>query len=345
MIVEAISLLVSRSDLTQATIELVFDEIFSGTATPAQIGAFLIALRMKGETPEEIAGAAEVMRRKASKVRSPPGRVVLDTCGTGGDGSHTFNISTAVAFVAAAAGVVVAKHGNRSISSKCGSADVLAAAGVNIDIDANTAEQCLAEVGIAFLFAPAFHAAMKHAAGPRREIGTRSVFNLLGPLANPAGATHQLLGTYAVALVPVVAQTLARLGTRRALVVHSDDGMDEISPCATTRGALVEDGSVRELIIEPEHAAIRRVSHDRLKGGDPATNAAMLTEVLGGARNEFREAVVLNAGAALWVAEMADSIAEGADRARTILDEGAGLRKLRQLAAATHAESQGASSP
>jgi len=208
------------------------------------MGAFLVALRLKGETPAEIAAAARVMRRLATPVRVPPGRVVLDTCGTGGDGAGTFNISTAAALVVAGAGVTVAKHGNRSVSSRSGSADLLTACGVQVDAPVETVERCLAEVQIGFLYAPALHAAMRHVAAVRREVGVRSIFNLLGPLANPARAPRQLLGVYASALVPVVAETLARLGTERALVVHGLEGLDEISPSGPTRAAWVEAGQV-----------------------------------------------------------------------------------------------------
>jgi anthranilate phosphoribosyltransferase len=236
---DAIAQLVERRTLTREQMAEVFEEIFSGEGTPAQIAGFMVALRMKGETPEEIAGAADVMRRRATRVRCPPGKPVLDTCGTGGDGAHTLNISTMSALIAAAAGATVAKHGNRSVSSTCGSADVLEAAGVVIDVSPETVEQCIVELGVGFLFAPALHGVMKHVAGPRRELGVRSVFNLLGPLSNPAGADRQLLGVYDGALVPVVAHTLAALGSQRALVVHGDEGLDELSPSGRTRAATV----------------------------------------------------------------------------------------------------------
>jgi len=220
--------LVDRVDLTPAEVEAAFEAIFQGEATPAQMGAFLVGLRMKGETPAEIAAAATVMRRRATPVRTPPGRAVLDTCGTGGDGAGTFNISTAAALVVAGAGITVAKHGNRSVSSQSGSADLLAACGVQVDVPVQVIERCLAEVRIGFLYAPALHGAMRHVGPVRREVGVRSIFNLLGPLANPARAPRQLLGVYAAPLVPVVAETLARLGTERALVFSHESGGDEL---------------------------------------------------------------------------------------------------------------------
>jgi anthranilate phosphoribosyltransferase len=309
----------------------VFEEIFSGQGTPALMAAFLVALRMKGETPEEIAGAAEVMRKNATRVAVPAGKPALDTCGTGGDGQHTFNISTAVALVAAAAGAVVAKHGNRSVSSSCGSADVLAACGVTVDVPVATVEKCLRELGIGFLFAPSLHGAMKHVGPIRREVGVRSIFNLLGPLSNPAGARRQLLGVYDGDLVPVVAQTLARLDTERALVVHGDDGLDEISPCGPTRAALVELGKVTELVLRPEDAGLVPVPSEALRGGEPAHNAALLKAVLAGQKGPLRDAVVLNAAGAVWAAGLAEGLREGAAVAARALDSGAALKKLEGL--------------
>src|SRR5208283_4400550 len=258
------------------------------------------------------AAAAAVMRRRATPVRVPPNRLVLDTCGTGGDGAGTFNLSTAAALVAAGTGqVTVAKHGNRSVSSRSGSADVLAASGVDVEAPVPVVERCLAELQIGFLFAPLLHQAMRHVAAVRREVGMRSVFNLLGPLANPARAPRQLLGVYASELVPVVAQTLCHLGTERALVVHGEDGLDEVSPCAATRAAWVQDGTVRELTLTPEDAGLKRISPEALRGGEPEENAKQLAHLLDGAPGPLRQAVLLNAGAALWVAGAADSLAEG----------------------------------
>ncbi|HME92288.1 MAG TPA: anthranilate phosphoribosyltransferase, partial [Myxococcaceae bacterium] len=299
MLKEAVARLIDRQDLGRKEISGVLEEIFAGRCTPAQIGGFLVALRMKGETPEEIAGAAEAMRRNATRVRVPDGRAVLDTCGTGGDGAHTFNISTAAAFVAAAAGATVAKHGNRSVSSRCGSADVLAAAGVDINAEIRLVERCLEEIGIGFLFAPNLHGVMKHVIGPRRELGVRSIFNLIGPLSNPAAATHQLLGVYQSELVPVLGRTLVALGCERALVVHGEEGLDEISPCGVTRAALVEAGAMRELTIVPEDAGVHPVQLKELRGGEPSENAQTLRAVLNGAEGPIRQAVVLNAAGAI----------------------------------------------
>ncbi len=333
MLKEAIARLMKREDLLRAEISAVFDEIFSGHATPAQIAGFLVALRMKGETPEEIAGGAEMMRQKVTRVRVPKGRIILDTCGTGGDGSHSFNISTAVAFVAAAAGTTVAKHGARAVSSSCGSADVLSAAGVNIQAPVEVVERCLEEIGIGFLFAPNLHEVMKHVIGPRRELGVRSVFNLMGPLANPAGATHQLLGVYDSQLVPVLAKTLVALGTTRALVVHGEGGLDEISPCGPTRAAWVENGSVEELEIHPDQLGMPVVRVEELRGGDPAQNAERLRALLNGAEGPLRQAVVLNSAGALWVCGAASNLKEGAGMAKDLLDSGRALAKLRELVA------------
>lgn len=335
MLKEAVARLINRENLGRTEISQVFEEIFSGRSTPAQIGGFLVALRMKGETPEEIAGAAEAMRRNATRVRVPEGRIVLDTCGTGGDGAHTFNISTAAAFVAAAAGATVAKHGNRSVSSQCGSADVLAAAGVDINAETQLVERCLAEIGIGFLFAPNLHAVMKHVIGPRRELGVRSIFNLMGPLSNPAAATHQLLGVYESAMVPVLGRTLVALGCERALVVHGEEGLDEISPCGPTRAALVEAGEMRELTIVPEDAGVHRVQLRDLRGGEPAENAEVLRGVLNGAEGPIRRAVILNAAGAIWVAGLSPDLRSGAELAKEILDSGRALAKLRELIALT----------
>ena len=335
--------LVDGHDLTPAEVEAAFEAIFQGEATPAQMGAFLVALRMKGETPAEIAAAAEVMRRRATPVRTPPGRVVLDTCGTGGDGAGTFNLSTAAALVTAGAGVTVAKHGNRSVSSRSGSADVLAACGVNLDAPVETVERCLAEVGIGFLYAPALHGAMRHVAPVRREVGVRSIFNLLGPLANPARAPRQLLGVYASDLVPVVAETLARLGSERALVVHGLEGLDEVSPSGPTRAAWVEAGHVRELVLHPEDGGLRPVPPEALRGGEPEENARALLGILDGAPGPLREAVLLNAGAALWVADAVQTLADGVLRAAESIDSGAARARLERLVALTRAGAAGVS--
>jgi anthranilate phosphoribosyltransferase len=333
----AVQKLVERQDLSPLEVEASFETIFAGEASPALLAAFLVAFRMKGETPAEIAAAAAVMRRLATRVRVPSGRVVLDTCGTGGDGAGTFNLSTAAALVVAGTGqVTVAKHGNRSVSSSSGSADVLAASGVNVEAPLALVERCLEELGIGFLFAPLLHQAMRHVAPIRREVGVRSVFNLLGPLANPARAPRQLLGVYASSLVPVVAETLAHLGSERALVVHGEDGLDEVSPSGPTRAAWVEGGSVRELTLTPEEAGLQRISRDSIRGGEAADNAKLLARVLAGELGPLRQAVLLNAGAALWVAGVADSLREGVRQAGRSIDSGGARERLAGLVALTN---------
>jgi anthranilate phosphoribosyltransferase len=333
---QAVQKLVERRDLAAAEVEACFETIFAGEASPALLGAFLVAFRMKGETPEEIAAAAAVMRRRATPVRVPPNRVVLDTCGTGGDGAGTFNLSTAAALVVAGSGdVTVAKHGNRSVSSRSGSADVLAASGVDVEAPLHVVERCLEELYIGFLFAPLLHQAMRHVAPVRREVGIRSVFNLLGPLANPARAARQLLGVYAQELVPVVARTLAHLGSERALVVHGADGLDEVSPSGPTHAAWVEGGTVHELTLTPEQAGLARIPAEAIRGGEAADNARMLACVLGGEPGPLRQAVLLNAGAAFWVAGVADSLAEGVRCASASIDSGAAQQRLAGLVALT----------
>ena len=336
MLKAAVQKLVERRDLSAAEVEACFEIIFAGEATPALLGAFLVAFRMKGETPEEIAAAAEVMRRRATPVRVPRNRLVLDTCGTGGDGAGTFNLSTAAALVVAGSGTVtVAKHGNRSVSSRSGSADVLAASGVNVEAPLAVVERCLEELYIGFLFAPLLHQAMRHVAPVRREVGIRSVFNLLGPLANPARAPRQLLGVYASALVPVVARTLAHLGSERALVVHGEDGLDEVSPSGPTRAAWVERGVVRELTLTPEQAGLERIPSVSIRGGEAEENAKVLARVLAGEPGPVRQAVLLNAGAAFWVGGAADSLAEGVQCAARSIDSGAARERLAGLVALT----------
>lgn len=287
-------------------------------------------------------GAALALRRRARRVGSPKGRVVMDTCGTGGDGKGTFNVSTAVAFVVAAAGVVVAKHGNARVSSRCGSADVLSAAGVSLDASVPCLEQCLDELGVAFLLAPMFHPVMKEVASVRRELGVRTLFNILGPLANPAQAPRQLLGVYHARLVPLVAGALAALGTERSLVVHGADGLDEVSPAGPTHAVLVEGARLTELTIHPEDAGIRRQAPGEtttLQGGDPAHNASVLREVLTGrGPAAVRDAVVLNAAAALWVAGVSEDLRECGDRARGILGQGSAAAKLEALVRMTRGE-------
>ena len=315
-------------------------EIVQGVATPAQIAAFAIALRMKGETAAEIAGLARVMRQEAVRV-SVTGEVV-DTCGTGGDGLCTFNISTVSAFVTAGAGVRVAKHGNRAYTSSCGSADVLEALGVAIDLRPEEVVRCVEQAGIGFMFAPVFHPAMKHAAGPRREIGVRTVFNVLGPLTNPAGATAQLLGVASAELVPLMGEVLKLLGCRRALVVHGDDGMDELSLSGPTLVCEVNEGSSESYSVEPEQFGLQRAPLSALAGGSAAANAVIAESVLRGERGPRRDVVLLNSAAALYAAGKAADIADGVRRAADSIDSGAAAERLASLRALSQSLREGA---
>lgn len=334
---QAIAQLVAGANLTEQEMVEVMNQVMTGEATPIQVGAFLTALRIQGETVEEVTGAARVMREKASHVDAGEG-CVLDTCGTGGDGKNTFNISTTVAFVVAAAGITVAKHGNRAVSSGSGSADVLGALGVKIDVPKETVERCLREVGLGFLFAPALHGAMKYAAAPRREVGIRTIFNLLGPLTNPANASHQLLGIYDGALIETVAQVLGNLGSQRAMVVHGDEGLDEISLCGPTSVADWRDGAVHRYTLDPEEFGFEKCPADRLTAADPAECAAIVTAVLKGEPGPARDVVLLNSGAALCVSERVATIADGIDLARERLDSGAALETLQHLVEVTNEE-------
>ena len=329
---EALHLAVDHKNLSRAQAAAAVEQILSGTAAPSLVAALLIALRMKGETHEEVAGAALAMRARASSVHVSLDRLI-DTCGTGGDGAHTFNISTCAAFVAAAAGARVAKHGNRAISSKCGSADVLVALGVELEVSPEGVAACIDGCGIGFLFAPRHHAAMRHVAPIRQELGMRTLFNLLGPLSNPAGARRQLVGVYAANLVPLVARTLLELGAERALVVHGEGGLDEISPAGPTRAAMVEHGQVRELEITPESMGMPRAPVEGLRGGDAAENARLLRGVLQGEQGVRRDVVAMNAAAALWAAGVTDSFTEGIDLALGVIDSGAASERLDRLVA------------
>ncbi|MGI9953515.1 anthranilate phosphoribosyltransferase [Moorellaceae bacterium AZ2] len=331
MLPEYIHKVVAGHSLTEAEAETAMEVIMGGEATPAQIGAFLTALRLKGETVEEITGFARTMRRLAEPLNSRH-RVLVDTCGTGGDGRHTFNISTAAAFVVAGAGIPVAKHGNRSVSSRAGSADVLEALGVRIDLPPAAVAACLEEVGIGFLFAPAFHKAMKYAAAPRREIGIRTVFNLLGPLTNPAGAPYQLVGVYAPELTETVATVLGRLGCRRAFVVHGSDGLDEVTITGPTKVTRLENGSVETFIFYPEEVGIKPVQLQDLSGGTAADNAGIIQGVLEGRPGPARDVVVVNAAFALLAAGAAASVREGMKMAAESIDSGAAYGKLAALA-------------
>jgi anthranilate phosphoribosyltransferase len=305
-------------------------EIMSGEASEAQIGAFMGALATKGETFEELAGAARAMRRKATRIHVGASTIV-DTCGTGGDGVHSFNISTAAAFVVAGRGVTVAKHGNRSISSKCGSADVLEALGVRLDVQPEVVEEAVQSLGIGFMFAPLYHGAMRFAAKPRKEVGIRSIFNMLGPLTNPAGANCQLLGVYAPQLTEMFAQALRLLGARRAFVVHGHDGLDEISVCAPTRVAELKDGLIRTYDITPEQLLGRIAKLEDMAGGDPAVNAAILHRILSGEKGPQRDVVLVNAGVALVAAGVAEDFADGIRQAEVSIDESAAAAKLDAL--------------
>ncbi len=337
MIKEAIAKIVKGQDLSEAEMISVMEEVMTGGAAPAQIGSFITALRMKGETVEEITGAARVMREKALKVSAPaPADNIVDTCGTGGDESMTFNISTASAFVAAGAGLVVAKHGNRSISSRSGSADVLRALGVNVEAEVSKVEECLREAGIGFLFAPMLHGAMKYAAPVRRDIGIRTVFNLLGPLTNPAGARRQVIGVYDAALTDIIGKVLNNLGTVHAFVVRGEDGLDEITLTDQTRVTELKDGSIRTYHIKPEDFGFKRCSPEDLKGGDPDLNAGIILGVLGGVKGPARDVVILNGAAAIVAGGAAHRMEEGIAIARGAIDSGEALKKLELLKAITN---------
>ena len=330
MIVAAIGKLVEQQNLTEEEAAQAMRQIMEGGATPAQIAAFLTALRIKGETIEEITGCARVMREKATPIRAPYPNVI-DTCGTGGDGSQTFNISTTAAFVVAGAGVPVAKHGNRAMSSRCGSADLLQALGVVIELNPEMAEQCLAEVGITFLFAPLFHSAMKHAIGPRREIGVRTIFNILGPLTNPAGAKYQILGVSRKELAEPMARVLRNLGSTRAFVVHGADGLDEITTAGETHVTALDAGKIASYTVSPEQFGLRRVRPGALAGGEARQNAEITVAVLEGKQGPQRDVVLLNAAAALAVAGAVPDPQAGLQLAAHAIDSGAALEKLRRL--------------
>ncbi len=334
MIQQAIARIVERQDLPRAEMAAVMAEIADGSATPAQAGAFLAALRIKGETVDEIAGAAEVMRARVDRVRVEQ-PVFVDTCGTGGDGQNTFNISTAAALVVAGAGLPVAKHGNRSVSSRCGSADVLAAMGVDVEAPKEVVERCIREVGIGFLFAPKLHPAFKAVAGIRRELGVRTVFNLLGPLANPAGARRQVMGVYEPRWVPVLGGVLSALGAEHAFVVHGE-GLDEIAVTGMTHVCQVKGGSVERFSMVPEDIGVGRWDRASIAGGGPPENARILRDVLAGARGAPRDAVLANAAAALVAGGAAPDLRAGVAMAAESIDRGAAAEKLSRLAAVSH---------
>lgn len=336
MIKEAIAKVADGTSLTEAESEDVMREIMEGGATPAQIAAYLTALRMKGETVDEVVGAVRVMREKAIRIRVDD-PLVVDTCGTGGDRKGTFNISTTTAFVVAGAGVTVAKHGNRAASSKSGSADVLRALGVNIDLPPPAVEDCVNQIGIGFLFAPLFHGAMKHAVAPRQEIGIRTMFNILGPLTNPAGASIQILGVYADPLADLMAQVLIKLGARHCFVVHGEDGLDEISISAPTRFCEGKEGRISCYHLDPRDLGMSLAPLKAIAGGGPEDNAKILLAILGGAPGPKRDIVLLNAAPPLVACGTAKDFAEGVALAANSIDTGAAMEKLERLKQRSHA--------
>lgn len=327
---------VAVGPLTREEAIAAFEIIMSGEATPAQIGGFLMALRVRGETVDEIAGAATVMLEKAAKVKAPEG--AIDIVGTGGDGKGTLNISTAAAFVVAGCGVPVAKHGNRALSSKSGAADALTEMGVNVMVEAAVAERALATCGICFMMAPMHHPAMRHVGPARVELGTRTLFNILGPLTNPAGVRRQLTGAFSPEFLRPMAETLAALGTEAAWLVHGGDGTDEVSICGPTSLVALSRGAIEEREIHPEEAGLPVHPFDAIVGGTPEANAAAFRALMGGAPGAYRDAVVLNSAAALVIAGRAASLREGAEMARESLESGAARGKVEALARATNQE-------
>lgn len=335
MIKDALAKLADRTDLSSQEAETVMAEIMDGAATPAQIAAYLMGLRQKGETVDEIVGSVKAMRSRAIRI-SVGAKIVVDTCGTGGDGAHTFNISTTAALVAAGAGITVAKHGNRSISSQSGSADLLTALGVKIDLAPGRVADCIDEVGIGFLFAPLYHEAMKHCAGPRQDMGIRTLLNVLGPLANPAGATHQVLGVYDAKLTEILGRVLLELGIQHSLVIHGMDGLDEITLSDRTKISEGKGGVVSSYFIAPEEFDLRRVPRKELIGGSPKDNARITQDILRGKKGPKRDIVCLNAAAALVVGQKAKTLKDGVRLAQQMIDSGAAAEKLDQLIAYTN---------
>lgn len=330
MLKKAIQKLVEGKNLTEEEIMEAMNCIMDGEATQAQIGSFITALRFKGETIEEITGCAKVMREKAHRI-APEVEYSIDTCGTGGDGSNTFNISTAAAIIASAGGVTVAKHGNRSVSSRSGSADVLEALGVNITLSPEQVKECIEKIGIGFMFAPAFHKSMKYAAGPRRELGIRTIFNILGPLTNPANAKGQVLGVFHHSLTGPIANVLHNLNVERAMVVHGMDGLDEISTTAPTKVCEVRDGEVLDYEINPEKLNLKKASKEELVGGDAEVNARIIESIFKGEKSARRDAVVINAAAALYVGKAVVNIEDGIEMSMDIIDSGKAMRKLAEM--------------
>lgn len=330
MFKENLSKIVRREDLNEEQMSQMITEIFSGNITDSQIGAMMAALATKGETFEELAGAARAMRRKAIRIQTSA-ETVVDTCGTGGDGAHTFNISTTTSFVVAACGVTVAKHGNRSVSSQCGSADLLEALGVKLDTAPEIVEEAVQDIGIGFLFAPLYHSAMRFAAKARKEVGLRSIFNMLGPLTNPAGANCQLLGVYAPELTEMFARALQLLGAKRAFVVHGHDGLDEISVCAPTRISELKDGLIKTYDIFPEQFFSELAEPADLLGGNPEKNAQITRNILNGEKGPKRNVVLINAAAALVAAGQAKDLKQGIRMAERAIDDGAATQKMEAL--------------
>ncbi len=330
---QAINAVLQRQDLNSSEMTEVMTTIMTGGATDAQIGGFLIGLRMKGETVTEIAAAAKVMRELASGVNISGLDHAVDIVGTGGDASGTFNVSTASMFVAAAAGAHVAKHGNRSVSSKSGSADALETAGINLMLSSDQVEQCVREVGVGFMFAPGHHSAMKHAIGPRKEMAARTVFNVLGPLTNPAGVPNLVLGVFSDELLESLANVLKELGANHVMVVHSRDCLDEISIGDVTDVAELKDGEITRYTIEPEAFDLQRVAIDYIKADGPDQSVAMIRGLLSGEKGPARDIVAMNAGAAIYVSGLAGSLADGVKKAQQVLDSGDGLARLEKLAA------------
>lgn len=330
-----IKMLLEKRDLAHDEMLDIMEQIMRGQLTPAQIAGIVVALRAKGETVTELAAAAQVMRNLARTVLVETDAALVDTCGTGGDGASTFNISTASAIVAAAAGAKIAKHGGRSVSSTCGSADVMQALGVNLDLSPQQVADCVVQVGVGFMFAPNHHSAMKHTASVRRELGVRTLFNLIGPLTNPAGARNQVLGVFADALVGKMAQVLRELGSNHVLVVHAADGLDEISLAGETRVAELRDGKVREYTLDPAQFGLSRCPSDKLSVGDIASAKAMMMSVLENVSGPAKDIVTLNAGAAIYVGQVAVSLDEGVRRAREVIENGLARKKLDQLIAFT----------
>lgn len=326
----AIDKVIKNQDLTESEMIEVMNAITEGKTTQSQIGGFLAALRMKGETLEEITGSARVMRDKALNV-DISNAYAIDTCGTGGDGANTFNVSTVAAFVAAAAGVTVVKHGNGSVSSKCGSADVLKTLGVNIDLQPVHVQKCVEQLNIGFMFAPNFHRAMKYAIGPRRELGVRTIFNLLGPLTNPAKVRGQVLGVFDEGLTEVMAGVLNQLGVERAMVVHGLDGLDEITITTMTKVTEVKDNKIYTYYIDPEKLGLPLAEKEKIEGGEPMENAEIILSILKGEKGPKRNMVLLNAGAAIYVGKKAGSLEKGIAKSKEILDSGFALEKLNRF--------------